>query len=157
MALPNVFQSIAPPAPHKYIQMVGIGSLCTFSYAFHKPGHDPQPVVLITDIWDFYIRGVNINYLTFPTIKKLLQTNCNNLDFSYQDIKGLDYIVSAFRQYKKNGIQDIKKLDCAFLLNVLASVRSLDPNEIEAIRSSVRDQLYRVTNPSAEPTKEMTL
>ena len=48
------------------------GSLVTFNYIFHKPGHDPAPLVLITDIWDRYIRGINLHYLTFPVIKKMI-------------------------------------------------------------------------------------
>jgi hypothetical protein len=51
---------------------IGRGSLITFNYIFHKSGHDPYPVVLVTDIWPNYIRGINLNYLTFPTIKKMV-------------------------------------------------------------------------------------
>lgn len=133
---------------------VSKGSLIIFNYIFHKPGHDPYPLVFVTD--DNYplknpmfVRGVNLHYLTFPTIKKLLQPNLNNPRFSYDNIKNDSYITGAFRQYKKVGIRQLKTLNTAFLLNVLASVRSFNPNEIEAIRNSVREQLQRLTNPSA--------
>lgn len=145
------------PVPTKMNQTIMKGSLCTFNYVFHKPGHDPYPLVIVTDVafgprQD--VRGVNLHYLTFPYVKRLLQPNCNNPNFSYGNIKGDEYIVSAFRQYKRNGIRQIKKLDCAFLLNVLASVRSFDPNEVEAIRKSVREQIRRLTNPQAAPSPE---
>ena len=141
---------------------VGRGSLVTFNYIFHKPGHDPNPVVLITDIWPNYIRGINLNYLTFPTIKNLVfpspgQTVCDNPAFTYQYIKGNDYIVSAFRQYKRNGVQRLKKLDCAFIVKALSLSRSFDPNEIEAIRKSVREQIRQLVNQRAAPTGEMTV
>jgi hypothetical protein len=142
------------PIYNRMTQTITKGSLVSFNYTFHKPGHDPYPLVLITDIWQNYIRGVNLHYLTFPDIKRLLQPNCNNLGFSYSNIKGDEYIVSAFRQYKRRGIRQIRKLDCAFLLNVLASVRSLNPSEVDAIRRSVREQIQRLTNPAAAATPE---
>jgi hypothetical protein len=138
-------------------QTITKGSLIIFNYTFHKPGHDSYPLVIVTDIWQSYIRGVNLHYLTFPYIKRLLQPNCNNPNFSYTNIKSDEYITSAFRQYKRNGIRQIKKLDCAFLLNVLASVRSFDPNEVEAIRKSVREQISRITNQQAAPTAEQPI
>ena len=127
------------------------GSLVQFSYLFHKPGHDAMPLVLITDVWVNDIRGINIHYLTFPYIKKLLQPNCNNPNFNYwTNVKPDTYISDAFRQYKRLGIRQLKMLDCAFLLNVLASVRSFDPNEVEKIRRSVREQINRAASPTAQ-------
>lgn len=141
---------------------VGRGSLITFGYAFHKPGHDAQPLVLVTDVWDRYIRGINLHYLTFPIIKKLMfptpgNSICESPQFTYQYIKGNEYIVSSFRQYKRNGIESLKKLNCEFIVNALAISRSFDPNEIEAIRKSVREQIRRMVNPQAAPTGEMPL
>jgi hypothetical protein len=139
---------------------VGRGSLVTFNYLFHKPGHDPVPLVLVTDVWANYIRGINLHYLTFPTIKKLMfpgagKSICDSPQFTYQYIKGNDYIVSAFRQYKRTGIGSLKKLNCEFIVNALNISRSFDPNEIEAIRKSVREQIRRMANPQAAPTGEM--
>jgi len=132
------------------------GSLVTFNYIFHKPGHDSAPLVLITDIWDRYIRGINLHYLTFPVIKKMIYPQpgvsvCDNPIFTYQYIKGNTYIKSAFRQYKRNGIQRLRKLDCAFIVNALSVSRSFDPNEIEAIRRSIREQIRRMVNEPAAP------
>jgi len=141
---------------------IGRGSLVNFNYIFHKPGHDPAPMVLITDVWGQYIRGINIHYLTFPVIKKLMFPGsglsiCDNPIFTYQYIKGNAYISSAFRQYKRTGIERLRKLDCAQIVNALAISRSFDPNEIEAIRRSVREQIRRMANPQAGPSGEMNL
>jgi len=133
-------------------QTINKGSLVTFSYLYFKPGHDPTPLVIITDVWRDYIRGVNLHYLTFPYILRLLQPNCDNPRFSYYNIKGDAYIVGAFRQYKRLGIRQIKKLDCAFLLKVLQTVRTLD-----TIRRAVRDQINRTVNPPAQSTEEQPL
>ena len=153
------------------------GDLITFSYAFHRPGHDPSPLVLVTDpdypvnvtvkpgslsMKSQYIRGINIHYLTFPVIKKLIfpnnqQSVCDNPNFTYQSIKNNQYISSAFRQYKKRGIGSLKKLDCRFIVNAMAMSRSLDPNEIEAIRKSVRDQINRMVNPPANAAEDMPI
>lgn len=122
------------------------GDLISFNYIFHKAGHDPYPNVIITDTSSFYVRGLNIHYLTFPYIKNLLQVNCNNKGFSYKAIKDNSYLVSSFRQYKKIGMRGIKKLDCNFLLNLMGSIRAVTPNEVEAIRKNINDQLNNMSN-----------
>ena len=143
-------------------QTVQKGSLITFNYTFHKPYHDPYPLLLVTDK-EFIVksknrvdvRGVNLHYLSFNDIRVLLQSNCNNTNFSYSSLKQSGYISvinSAFRQYKRNGIRQVKILDCAFLLNVLASVRAISPSEVDAIRKSIREQISRLTNPAATAT-----
>ncbi len=161
MAVP--FQDAVFPTvtPQKSL-IVGRGSLVTFGYLFHKPGHDPAPLVLITDVWDKYIRGINLHYLTFPTIKKLMfpmpgQSICDSPQITYQYIKGNEYITSAFRQYKRNGVERLKKLDCNFIVKALAMSRSFDPNEIEAVRKSVREQIQKIMNPQAAATGEMPM
>ena len=157
--LPNGLQT-----PNIVSPIVGRGSLITFNYIFHKPGHDAQPLVLVTDVnyRGSFLRGIALHYLTFPTIKKLMfpapgQSICDSPQFTYQYIKGNDYIVSAFRQYKTKGMERLKKLDCQFIVNALAISRSFDPNEIEAIRKSVREQIQRMANPQAAPTGEMPM
>jgi hypothetical protein len=155
------------------------GSLITFNYGLRKPGHDSFPLVLVTDV-DYpikdpvakpgyrpgykkgdFIRGINLHYLTFPTIKKLIfpnnQSICENANFTYQYIKSNNYIVSAFRQYRKVGIKNLKKLDCQFVAKAMSISRSFDPNEIEAIRKSVREQLSRIVNPSAVTMGQKTI
>lgn len=163
----NTLQNGNPQPPLPVNPTIVRGSLITFNYLFHKPppGHDPWPLVLVTDVnykGGLYLRGCNIHYLTFPVIKKLMfpspgQSICENPQFSYQYIKGDAYIKSAFRQYKKNGIQSVRKLDCKFIVNALAMSRSFDPNEIEAIRRSVREQIRRLANPQAAPTGELPM
>lgn len=156
------------------------GSLIMFNYGLHKPGHDAFPLVLVTDPEypekdppiqagsapknrkGQYLRGINLHYLTFPIIKKLIfpnnsQSICENPVFTYQYIKNNEYISSAFRQYKRNGIQNVKKLDCQFIVNAMGISRSFDPNEIEAIRKSVRDQINRMVNPQAMSRDETSI
>lgn len=132
------------------------GSLISFSYQFWV--HDPYPVIIVTKSTPGYIiKGININYLTFPFIKNLLRANCNNTGFSWQNVKGDKYIESAFRSYKWNGIRQVKTLDCTFLLDVMATVRANDPNQIQAIKESIREQINRTVNPKAEPTTEQPM
>lgn len=163
--VPNLFtpaqlDNVASPSLVKTTQNIQKGSLITFRYSFAKPYHDPYPLVLVTDFafaikGRIDIRGVNLHYLTFNDIKSLLQPNCNNPNFSYASLKQPQYIplIRAFRQYKRTGIRQVKVLDCALLLNVLASVRAISPSEVEAIRKSVREQITRMTNPAAAATK----
>jgi hypothetical protein len=130
------------------VKTVGKGSLIYFNYLFYI--HDPYPLVVITDIFPQYIRGVNLHYLTFPYIRRLLQPHCDDQGFSYYNIKGDQFIVNAFRTYKRSGIRTLKSLDCDFILNVLASVRSFDPAEIEGLRRIVQGQIRQRFQPRAE-------
>lgn len=129
---------------------LGKGSLVIFRYQLAKPGHDQNPLVLITDVKPNYIRGVNLHYLTFPTIKLMLQKKgmnaCNNPFFSYSNIKQNKYIVSAFRQYKRIGIRQLKMMNCEYILNAMGTVRAIDPQELEAIRSDIQGQLNKIVN-----------
>jgi hypothetical protein len=163
MAIP--FQDAVLPGmnlrfPTAINPMVGRGSLVRFDYLFHAPGHDPQPLVLVTDVWEKYVRGIQLHYLTFPEIRSLLfpapnVSICESQVFTYQYVKEKQYIVDrAFRQYKRNGMQNIRKLDCEFIVNALSITRSNDPSEIEAIRRSVQEQIRRLTNPQAASTEE---
>jgi hypothetical protein len=135
------------------VKTIGKGSLIYFNYLFWQ--HDPYPLVIVTDIFEGYIRGVNLHYLTFPYIKKILQpqvnlANCDNRSFSYYNIKDNQYIVNAFRTYKRMGIRSVKALDCAFILNVMASVRSMDPQEVENIRAAIQQQMRARVQPKAQ-------
>jgi len=88
--------------------------------------------------------------LTFPYIKNLLQNNCNNKSFSYKVIKNNTMLVSSFRQYKKNGIRNFKKLDCEYILNLMGSIRAITPNEVEEIRKTINDQLNKISQTTAD-------
>jgi hypothetical protein len=41
------------------------------------------------------------------------------------------------------------------IINTMAITRSFDPNEIEAIRKSVREQIRRMANVQASPSGEI--
>ncbi len=157
-------QDVGAPLPNAPFSRVGAnqygptvkpltkGSLVSFNYQFFK--HDPYPLIVITDIFKDYIRGVNLHYLTFPFVKRILSAHCDNMMFSYFIIKNDAYIVNAFRTYKRLGVKQLKKLDCGFLLRVLEGVRTFNPAEVEAMRQYVRDQLRQQVNPRAEATGE---
>ncbi len=148
----NLFKSLDRPDSNAVTK----GSLIVFNYSFWM--NDPYPLVVVTDMRPGKrLRGVNLHYLTFPYIKNLIQQSCGNIGFSYTNIRGDKYITNAFRTYKWNGIRSIKKLDCNFLLNVMASVRSFDPNQMETIRASIREQMSREVQPKATGTGEMPL
>lgn len=132
------------------IRTLGKGSLVMFRYELAKPGHDQTPLVLLTDVMPDYLRGLNLHYLNFPTIKRMLQVKgmnaCNNRFFSYRNIKDDKYIVTAFRRYKRLAVKRIQILDCEYILNAMGSVRALDPQELEAIRTDISTQLNRIVN-----------
>ena len=161
--LQQLFQRIDQPGQEPFrrigtsqygpsIRKIEKGSLIHFKYTNFK--HDPYPLIVITDIFPNHIRGVNLHYLTFNYVKQILQLHCDNNVFSYFAIRGDQFLVNAFRTYKRLGIKQPKRLDCEFISNVLATVRSFDPAEVEHMRHFVREQLQRQMTPRAEPTGE---
>lgn len=156
MPLPQSYQPVNPSILKLFnvvnnVQnnVVKKGDLVSFNYVNWK--HDPYPLVIVTDLTPGNrLRGVNLHYLTFNYIRKLLSVGCGNMAFSYANVKSDEYIHQAFRVYKWQGIRQIRKFDCSFLLNLMATMRSLDPYQVEAIRKSVQEQIQQQLNPTAD-------
>lgn len=152
----NPFQGVGSNQYGFSSSIVAKGSLLAFnypiSYAKEQPYyiHDPYPLVIVTDIWPHYLRGVNLHYLSFPYIRHLLQPNCGNTGFSYSNIRADKYIASAFRMYYREGMHKPKKLDCAYILDLLGTVRRFSNTEIERIRDEVRKQIQQRLQLKAE-------
>jgi hypothetical protein len=123
------------------------GSLISFEYpksfaTVPNVIHDPRPMLIVTDVWPpNYIRGLNLHYLTFPYIKKILETWGGNQGFSYSNIKADRYVALSFRMYSLKGLIRPKRLDSEWLQTVLQSVRTFDVGEIEKIKSSIEQQI----------------
>lgn len=117
--------------------------------------HDQAPLVLMTGIWakTGHIAGINLHYLTFPYVKWMIHHYCGHADFSWHSIKGDKYIANAFRCYKRAGMRLVRGIDCDFLKTILTSLRSFDPEEIEAMRKEVNRQLKQRMNPTADELK----
>lgn len=133
--------------------MIFKGNLIMFRYAFWQ--HDPMPLLVITDYQPGRkIRGINLHYLTYYYIQRLLTLSANNMAFSYQNVKGDTYITSAFRTYKWGGISQVKKFDSQFILRMLTIGRTFDPSQIRAIRQAVDQQIQQELIGQATPTQE---
>lgn len=136
------------PFKRAYYKSLRKGALAHFQYLFWK--HDPYPLTLVSSVYhDGKVAGVNLHYLTFRYIKALIQNYCGK-SFYYAQIKGNEHIYNSFRTYKRNGLRNLQLMDCNYLLTILQAVRSFNPNEIEAIRKFVQEQLRRRINPTAE-------
>lgn len=140
--LQNLFKTVeSPTAPSGgYVQK---GSICTFGYVgqTRQPIHDPYPMVLISDIFSDKIRGINLHYLTLTYVRAIIRNPnlAGNSSFSYKNISGDQYIVNAFRSYKRVGISNLRKLDVRYLQNLLTVSQSLDVGEIERMRQQIRE------------------
>ncbi|WP_371357750.1 hypothetical protein, partial [Salmonella sp. M227] len=55
---------------------------------------------------------------------------------------------------KRAGLRLVRGIDCDFLKTVLNSLRSFDPEEIEAMRKEVNKQLQQRMNPKADELTE---
>ena len=140
-------------------QTVSKGSIVVFNYVGQQKGymiHDPTPLIIVSDIFTDICRGVNLHYLTLPYVKNLVTNYANNPSFSYRFISNDQYIVNAFRSYKRSGMSQLKILDADFLKNLLTVVRALDPGEIEQMREQVRQMIEQQSQqPSAQPGMEL--
>ncbi len=134
-------QQIKPQQPFKriYYTTVRPGSLLSFQYTFYK--HDPYPLVLSTGKWaDGKIAGINLHYLTFNYMKNLINQFCGK-NFNYQSIKNDKFIRKSFRSYQREGVRNIKLMDCQYLNQLLGNIRTYNPTEVEAMRQYIRKQL----------------
>ena len=99
---------------------------------------------------------MNLHYLTFNDIKLVLRRDrldaCNSF-FIYDRIKVYEKLKGAFRKYKIDGIQNIKRLNCDLILNAMGSVRAINPEQVELIRQQVKEQMSQIMNPSANMMK----
>lgn len=146
-------QQISQKLPFKrvYYKTLQKGSLCSAQYLFWQ--HDPNPLVLVTDVWGDKIRGVNLHYLTFKYVKSLLDQYCNKQLFGYSLVKHDQYIINAFRTYKKAGLRNLQLLDCDIINNQFKQQRKAykyNPQELKTIREMLRKQLNDAANPKAE-------
>lgn len=141
----NPFERL-PSNQHGFTpKTIGKGSLIAFSYPYSyavKPNtiHDPYPLLVVTDIWPKYVRGVNLHYLTFPYIKKILTESQGNT-YSYYNVKPDKYVASAFRMYNRQGMSQVKKMDSEFLLTILTTVKSFSENEIDNVKQKIQEQI----------------
>jgi hypothetical protein len=147
--LQQFFSPVGPKSVQSSTNVLAKGSLISFNYAFWK--NDAYPLVVVSDsnrdvgkLW-----GVNIHYLTFPYIRKLLEISTGNPAFSYKSIAADGYLSRAYRSYKWNGIRQVKVLDYKFLLNVMTMVRTFDPAEVQIMRRQVQEQMRQQINPKA--------
>jgi len=138
------------------VKKIARGSLIAFnypiSYAKRTPNiiHDPYPMVIVTDIWPTFVRGVNLHYLTFPFIKRLLQAHCDNTGFSYSSIKSDKYVAGSFRMYNRMGMRRVKRMDCDWLLQVMGAVRSFSESELQKLQDQIRAQIQSRLQAKAE-------
>lgn len=143
----NPIERIATNQHGPSVNRITRGSLISFHYPHSfamipNVIHDPYPMLIITDIWPKYIRGVNLHYLTFPYVKKLLLAY-GGKSFSYLNIRNDRYLANAFRMYVRVGVQQPKRLDTEWLMTVLSSVRSFDAGEIEQMRANIQKQIQQ--------------
>jgi len=138
------------------------GSLLVFNYQFWK--HDPYPLVIVTDhTVGINIRGVNLHYVNMVKINQVLKSYGNNRGFSYRSIVGDKILTNAFRTYKWQGIRMVKEFDPEFLRSMTAISLTIDPNQVNFVRQSIREQMNLAKeqkpgyNPSAEELSGKTI
>lgn len=128
------------------------GSIIAFKYDFFK--HDPYPTIIVTRVTKDYISGLNIHSLTFYNIKNLLSKNkinaCENPAFSYNLVKGNEYIIKAYRKYKKIGMRSVKIFDCDSFMTLIGVPRVVNPREAKIIRTNMTNQINKKTNINAD-------
>ena len=98
-----------------------------------------------------------MHYLTFNQIRQVLQEDQLNgcrPGFNYQNVKPYEYLINGYRTYKRNGLRNLKVLDCNLILKSISVSRSIDPQESEAIRESIKNQISTLVNTSVQKMME---
>lgn len=130
------------------------GTLFTCEYLFYK--HDRTPLILVSGVYNDpmhgqRVGGLNLHYLTFvPTVKNLINQYCGNGIFRYTSIKMDRYVRSAFRTYKTAGLRFIKVFDPQAIKPIINKLKSLNVEEIEAMRKDINKQLKQKLNEKIE-------
>jgi hypothetical protein len=79
-------------------------------------------------------------------------------NFSYlNSIKNFTNLKGAYRSYKWSGVRQVKVLNYEFLLNVVSTIRSFDPAEVQIIRKNVQQQIRQQINPKSYEVNAKTL
>lgn len=125
--------------------IIAKGTLVSFQYSQWK--NDPNPLVILTNYSPgIKIKGINLHYLTYPSIMNLVNISKENPMFSYKDIAQNNILKSAFRSYTWTGVQRLKQLNTDRLTKIIDSNRNFDPGQNEAIRNNVQSQLNQTSN-----------
>jgi len=126
------------------------GSIIQFGYDFAK--HDRTPLVILTENNAQEFKGLNLHYILPDPLLQIVSpfgmNACNNPRFSWQTVKYNPYIKKAFRIYKKNGVKNLRLLDCDYLKRIITASRKLNLQDLTALRSAIDAQL-RQTNQNA--------
>lgn len=174
MPVPNVIQQLFQPAAFDpaAIQTVTKGSIITFRYVGQQRDYavrDRYPAIIVSDpagyvdrrtgkVHPDIVRGVNIHYLTLPSLREML-FNYANPGFSYASIRGNVEFVRAYRSYKRNGIDTstLRMLDVEFLKNLSRVLPSLELNEVEQMRAQIREMIENpeIVQPPAAPGPQL--
>lgn len=152
-AVSSLMRPLDPQNQQAINQNVVQGSLISFPYKYFKT--DPYPLVIVTGLTPGKsVRGVNLHNLTFNNIRDLLSKHADQPGLNWEQMKQHSYIttIDAFRYYKWNGVDwsRLRKLDAQFIVQVANMVRSVDPNQVRAIKQTIREQMQQQMNPSAE-------
>jgi hypothetical protein len=144
---PNGIRAIASP-----------GQLMRFNYAFVKPGHDPQPLVMVAwDNWkEGYLNALNLHHITMIKATDLMRRHCDNGAIWHENYKGDKYIMGAYRTYKWNGVQNLKVEPCKFIVQLLdlAQQYRLNVGQISNLVLQIRKMAAEQVVPPAQASGE---
>jgi len=147
------FNPIARMAANQYgpsTKNIGRGALISFHYPVTmsvNPNYqirDIKPMLIITNIGQKYISGVNLHYLTLPYLRAIILNHGGDQGFSWHSrIKADAYLARSYRLYVRRGIHKPKILDTDWLKKVLFEVQTFDPGQLKAIRENIKKQIQQ--------------
>lgn len=137
--------------------VMAAGQVVRFNYSFFKPGHDPQPLLLVAgDHWrDGYLHGINLHYLSFVRTKQLLVSYCDMANFNYGNVMSDQYISDAYRTYKWSGVQRLQFENCKFLQAILGLDKIFSAGQLTAVVQEIKRMSEQQAVPTAGPTPAM--
>jgi hypothetical protein len=118
------------------------GMLIWFPYTQAK--NDMSPLIVVAKAERGHLlKGVNLHYLTFPYIRRVLLGSGGNPSFSYYNIRSDRYIVNAYRSYTWSAVlwNRAKIFDSKFIIQTISTMKTMDPLQLRAIRMDIESQL----------------
>lgn len=128
--------------------MIQSGEIISFAYG--RANRDDNPLVLVVDVDATYLRGINLHYLPFAQVARIISGRAGNKT-SYADISGMAAVAASFRVYRRSAIGKTKKIQWKRLVSKLREMPGMDPSARQNMSDTIEKYLSSVQPSSSLP------
>lgn len=144
--MPSLSEVIGTFNPIYSLDQAPTGAVLSYHYSLYR--HDPYPVIILLRDEGPYLFGINMHYVSFPTVTSLFRQYGDNMN--YEQVKNDPRIQSAFRRYKKAAISQPRVRKLSEVIKRMSIPRIYPEHEIERARQDFRQQGESESQPVSE-------